>query len=192
MLVAGALVAVMALAGCSGPAPESANDPATGTPRLATSAPQSPDTADAGQPADSVVGELDVCELYPVGDLVAETGRDYTRFEGASDDSGIVPLTACSYAGASDDIAELMVFTIYVYPRGGADAFADYNDRVGGATAPTPVEGIGDEAQQAGSDLVVRYGDTVIAVIDTAYPQGIAELTPEQFAAVAETVHDRM
>ncbi|BDI22580.1 hypothetical protein [Herbiconiux sp. L3-i23] len=178
------IVATLAFAlstGCSAPPSDARATP--------PSEPSSEAAEDVGtSAADEAVD--DVCSLLPVGDLVAITGRPYTRSTGAADDLGAAPLTGCLYQGESEELDSMLMLTVNVYPADAEAAFADWRDRFG-TSESAPLAGLGDEAYAGTGDVAARFGDAVIGVVDFYHPEGVPAFTVDQLAAIVETVQQR-
>jgi hypothetical protein len=80
--------------------------------------------------------------------------------------------------------------SVYVYPTGGAAAVASYENKFGGGVEPTPVPDVGDSAQGGNFDLIVSYGDQVIAVIDGIHETYPDDFTLEKRITLVQAVHD--
>lgn len=181
-----AATAVLLLSSCSAVAsvPRSSPDAAS-VPSVAPSAPEQPRAKRADK-----VENIDVCSVLPLETVVSVTGRAFTRASSGNAVKDGIPLAACAYEGADQDLASMLVMSVFVYPAGGAAAVDSYWKNFGGGTSPTPIPGVGDSAESSGHDLVARFGQQVIAVVDGSHGAYADDFTVDKRAVLVQAVHD--
>lgn len=186
--ITSAALAAFLLSACSGTAstPRSTSDTVSASSE-ATSPPEQPRATKARS-----VASIDVCKALPLETVVSVTGRAFTKSSAATSTQEGIPITACAYEGAEGDLASFLLMSVFVYPSGGASAVTAYQNKFGGGLTPTPVPGVGDSAQSSGHDLVVRFGDQVIAVVDGSYGAYADDFTVDKRATIVKAVHDAL
>jgi len=187
-VIASAALAAFLLSSCAagGTAPGSTPNPAPAS-SVAPSPPEQPRAKKSPS-----VETIDVCKVLPLETVVSVTGRAYTKASTGTSVQDGIPITACAYEGAAEDLASFLVMSVFVYPSGGAAAVTAYQNKFGAGTAPTPVPGLGDSAQSSGHDLVARFGDQVIAVVDGAHGTYPDDFTVDKRATIVKAVHDSL
>ncbi|MHC5796649.1 hypothetical protein ACVXZ4_10865 [Lacisediminihabitans sp. FW035] len=187
-IIASAATAAFLLSSCSagGTTPRNTSDAESAT-SVAPSPPEQPRAK-----REQKVENIDVCAALPLETVITATGRTFaTASAGTSVQDGI-PIDVCAYQGAGEDLASLLVMSVFVYPSGGAAAVTSYQNKFGGGTSPTPLSGVGDSAQSSGHDLVARFGDQVIAVVDGAHGGYPDDFTIDKRVKLVQAVHDAL
>ncbi|QNE46588.1 hypothetical protein F1C58_06485 [Glaciihabitans sp. INWT7] len=136
---------------------------------------------------------IDVCAALPLETVVSVTGRSFTRASSGTAVKDGIPLAACAYEGADEDLASMLVMSVFVYPAGGPAAVDSYwTNFGGGGTSRMPVPGVGDSAESSGHDLVARFGQEVIAVVDGIHGTYADDFTVDKRAVLVQAVHDAL
>jgi hypothetical protein len=135
-----------------------------------------------GTPA-APIATTDVCAAMPVAAVAKASGW---RLAGATAEQptyGTVTASACTYTGSSGTLRLLVI------PDGGDAAVTALmaSPELGGGTIT--VTGLGDAAQAALHGIAVRYGQDVVAVVDT--PAGTA-LPLATTQGLATSLHDAL
>jgi hypothetical protein len=135
-----------------------------------------------GTPAPPIAS-TDVCAAMPAAAAAKASGW---RLSSATDEQptyGAATASACSYAGADGTLRLLVI------PGGGDAAIAALmaSPELGGGTIT--VTGLGDAAQAALHGIAVRYGQDVVAAIDTPTGAALPLATTQR---IASSLHDAL
>ncbi|MET4705293.1 hypothetical protein [Frigoribacterium sp. UYMn621] len=180
--------AVLLVSSCSAIGSVSGSSPdAASAPSVAPSVPEQTRATRA-----DTVENIDVCALLPLETVVGVTGRAFTRASSGTAVKDGIPLAACAYEGADQDLASMLVMSVFVYPAGGAAAVDSYRKNFGGGSSRTPLPGVGDSAESSGHDLVARFGQHVIAVVDGSHGGYADDFTVDKRAVLVQAVHDAL
>jgi hypothetical protein len=170
VVVAALLLALAGLAGCTSATPTNA----VTVPGLIG--------GNAGTPAPPIAS-TDVCAAVPVAAAAKTSGWRLASATAEQPTYGSSTASACTYTGAAGTLRLLVI------PDGGDAAITALmgSPELGGGTIT--VTGLGDAAQAALHGIAVRYGQDVVAAIDTPAGDPLPLATTQRLAT---SLHDAL